>query len=101
MTPQVFLETFAEMAKTASVNKTLDFMFDTIDDWLLEGEQEKAEQVLDEIDVNKYRYDYLVGFLVITLVWPLKNRPKFARLVEERIRREEPERVDKILQGLI
>lgn len=81
-------------------SQRLDYIFNTLDDWLLKGECGKVNQVLEQVDTNTWDIVYLIGYLTITLTWPLPARPEFFQKVKERLQQEAPERVENLLRGL-
>jgi hypothetical protein len=97
--PETF---FAELPNQGGVSRTLDFIYDTLDDWLLQGEGKKVDQVLDQVDVDTCEHVYLIGYLTITGNWRshLTARTRFYERVKERIERDVPHRADALLKGL-
>lgn len=88
----MFLKTFEEklvnMGETnVSMEHILDYIFDTIDDLLLQNNFCKVDYVLNNIDVSKFEEMVLLGLLTVTYPWKktLSLRNNFYDRIEIRI----------------
>ena len=85
MTPDLF---FVELTQKKGIVRTLDFIYDTIDDWLLEGKEDEVNQVLERVNIDSCANTYLIGYLTITRGKSLTSRPQFFQQVKEKLQRE-------------
>jgi len=99
--PDKFFAGFPDETQ-ASRSTVLDYIYDTLDDWMLEGNGTAVDEVLDRVDVDSCELVYLIGYLTITGQWKhkLTKRDEFYNRVRSRVLQEEPERVIPLLQGL-
>ena len=78
--------------KDVEVAKRLDHLYDTADEWLLGGEFERCDKML-QLFIEKYlnidSLHIMVGFITITIPWKqqLKNREMFVNNVYERCKK--------------
>lgn len=88
MTPDELFETVFDQSQP--LQERLDLIFDTLDDWLLNGNEEKVNQIFfalregymeectDELSLG-------VGFLTVTSGADLRDREKFCQAFEQEI----------------
>jgi len=81
----------------------VDYLFDQVNDAILDGDLAFPDQVLVTADVSKLRVLYLLCLLNAThpASKHLKNREAFVKAVTDRLFREDPTRAPKLLWGLI
>lgn len=79
-----------------------DLLFEKIDDLLLEGKMEEADEAIRAIDVDKLDSSLLVGVLSVTLRARdlLRTRPALVRAIEKRLHDIVPGRVEELMSGL-
>ena len=78
----------------SSIDKTIDYIFETLDNKLFESDFEYIDKFLNDINVDDYIPSALIAILTITSDWvQLKNRENFYNQVEEILNKE-------ILKGL-
>lgn len=82
------------------IDDAIDILFDTFDDLFMDGEFEKADELLPTIEVEKLDTNLLVALLVIT--YPAKeklsNRPAVVERVKERLYEIAPDRARELLR---
>lgn len=61
-----------EMQEKESINKILDYLFESLENKLLNNEFDVCNKFLETIDIYKYDINILIGILTITNPW--KNR---------------------------
>jgi hypothetical protein len=82
-------------------DRTIDHIYDVLDDWLLEGRCDLVRDVLRNVPTDT-TLACLLSYLTVTLPWKeqLPERAEFLRRVEGQIRRDCPEQERVLLQGL-
>lgn len=101
------------MDKDNRIDDQLDQIFNTIDDFCLEGKFEEVDIILDQVDVDNCLLGLLIGYLTITLPfikdWHIENtghtskaRERFFFKVLNRLKKdkESKERIVNLLTGL-
>jgi len=80
----------------------IDVIFDKIDQMLTDGKFTEVDDILREIDVEKMKMVYLIGFLTITYAAHSKlvERDIFFERVSGHLEKTEPERREAVLVGL-
>jgi len=76
---------FEEINKERHIDDTLDYIFDTLDNLLLDGQFDTCDEILDKFVVEDYDETILVGVLTIVYVWKekLKNHKDFCDRVSK------------------
>ena len=92
-----------EKVNSKSIEDSLDFVYDTLDDLMIKGNYSICNRILESLDVGKWPNDILIGVLTITLAWKnnLTSRTSFYTLVKEKLMKTYHEQEAlKILDGL-
>jgi len=91
------------LQRTSNVEKTLDYIFNTFDDLLIDEQFDLVNRFLENIDINEFEVNGLVGILVITSAWKdeLRLRISFYHQVYELVNSMYlSEEANQILDGL-
>ena len=103
----MFLKSFesklVEMKVSSSIDERIDYIYDTLDDLLLDGEFCKCDYILNNIDITKLDAYDIAGMLTITFPWSdnLVFRKSFYDKSPGIISKTYPKsEVDDILRGL-
>ncbi len=93
---------FSVLRAQGKLSAQLNYLYNTLDDWLLAGQLMKVDEVLACVDINTTNYAVLIGFLTVTLPWKsrLTTRTAFLEKVRSRVMAEEPHRAEQMLYGL-
>lgn len=97
---QPFLEQLSHMK---SIDSSIDLVFDTLDQMLLDGGYDEVNEVFPQVNFDKLDDSVSLGFLTITL-WcknNLPNRATFYQRLYKHIENNYPAKdVKSIMQGL-
>jgi len=96
------IERATELAAEGREDRGLDVIFDAIDNALLDGQFSSVDELLAGLDPADLTVTLSIGVLCITLaaVEHLPTREVFCAKLRERLERDEPERVERLLRGL-
>lgn len=101
MKSDIFINYININSNILSIDRMLDYVFDTIDDLLLGGEFDVVDEIL--FNIGKQNIDISVGILTITTPFQtkLQNRSLFFNMTESSLlEMYGRSRTDKILGGL-
>ena len=87
---------------TDGISRSLDILYEELDDAMLDGRFEEIDTFLKDANVSRYRVEILMGFLTVTFSWreSLKERAGFFDRVKIRVEGSCPDRAKRILTGL-
>ena len=91
-----------QVAQVTNERMALTLVFDTIDDALLAGDFELCDEALRLVNPNDLTLTVAIGFACITLAAKeiLIERADYMRRLRQRILTTDPDRVERLLQGL-
>jgi len=92
----------------ADIDDRLDYIYNTIDDWMKQGKYDKCDKVLEEIynnhmDMINKHSEIVIAFLFVTVSEKdkIKNRDKFAKEVYNRLLTQGKKIADDLTAGLL
>ena len=91
-----------EMVSTGSTDKSIDMIFDKIDNLHTAGDFDSVDNILYELDATRLTTTVLIAFLSITKAArdELYNREDLIRRIEQELKIRCPDRVEVLLKGL-
>jgi len=93
----------------ADIDDRLDYIYDILDDWMIAGNFDKCDEVLQTIydkhlNMTSRHLDIFMGLLTITLPSKdkLKNRASFVKAIHDKLLVQEgKEHTDALMSGLL
>lgn len=91
-----------ELCNENEINASLDLLYNTIDDWCLDGEFRKVDDLMYEMDIEKFPDYILIGVLAITFPFysQLELRRFFYGKVFMEFKLRKIDNVKELLNGL-
>lgn len=95
-------EVYAAVGSTSRTDHTIDVLFNTIDDMLIDGEFDSCDAGLETLDLERLDTNLLIAALSITKSAApiLPSRQRFVERVEQRVRELAPERLEELMSGI-
>ena len=96
------LERMYQLVEEGRTDTALDVLFDHIDDMLCNGEFQKCDDGIQQIDLERLDTNLLVGVLSITLAAreKLTRRAQVVQAIRKRLEILAPGRVEPLTEGL-